>query len=449
MRFLLIALIGGSFGAGVSALANAGEEEFRFFNSEHAGGPKQDVPLIQPWRVVRLEPDYGGQWAVAGDLDGDGQPEIISAENFNQDDTHYTSAVAAQKLDGSVLWTWGDPDIGRKSWHHDVACQVYDWDGDGRNEVIVADKTAIVELDGATGEERRRIPIEEGASDCVVFCNLSGGPRPTDVLVKDRYHRIWAYTRAGELLWSVEDPAGGLTTHQPRPMDIDGDGRDEIMAGYAMLNADGTVRWVYKSEKVELGRGHLDCARVFQQADNPGDFRIVATCCGANNIVMLDGTGKVVWELPGRHFESIQVGHVIPGHPGPHILVDIDHQPYGHSPIWLFGGEGELLGRLNTDYSRHHRLLDWTGDGFDEVVVGGSQGLYGADGACLGTFAMPGLIEEQGGYEVSILDADMTGDGVPDILIITPHLAYIYKNENGRRPENGFPLGTGFNVTLY
>ncbi len=269
------------------------------------------------------------------------------------------------------------------------------------------------------------------------------------MLVKDRYRRIWAYNQQGELLWHVQDPGGYRTAHQPRPMDIDGDGRDEIMAGYAMLNHDGTVRWVYQSDVVDLRRGHLDCARVFRKAASPEDFRIVATCCGANNIVMLDGNGTVIWEIPGHHFESIEVGHIIPEHAAPQILVDIDHQPKGQSPLWIIGPEGELLGQLNTDYSRHHRLLDWTGDGYDEILVAGSKGIYRADGTCIATLATPDLPETGEPYEASVLMADMTGNGVPDILYITPTKVYIYRNEHGRRPEGGFPLGTGANVTLY
>lgn len=141
-------------------------------------------------------------------------------------------------------------------------------------------------------------------------------------------------------------------------MDIDGDGRDEMMAGYAMLNPDGSVRWVYQSEMVDLKHGRLDGARVFRKAASPEDFRIVGTCCGANNIVMLDET-------------------------------------------------------------------------------------------CLAASAVPELVEASEHYEGSILKADMTGDGVPGLLLVTPDMAYVYRNENGRRPEGGFPLGTGVNVTLY
>ena len=37
-----------------------------------------------------------------------------------------------------MLWRWGDPKIGQKKLHHDMACQIYDPDGDGKNEVVLA-----------------------------------------------------------------------------------------------------------------------------------------------------------------------------------------------------------------------------------------------------------------------------------------------------------------------
>ena len=434
----------------VSAAAYATEDGPLYFDVNDSGEPKEDVPAITPWKTVVLEPEYGGLWLVAGDMDGGGQVEIVSAENFNEGDTHYTSAVAAQKLDGTVLWTWGDPGIGRKKWHHDVACQIHDWDGDGANEVVIGAKGNIVELDGATGKEKRRFSIPEDASDCIVFCRLTKPGHPSDVLVKDRYNRIYAYNRAGDLLWKVEDPGGHRTAHQPRPMDVDGDGLDEIMAGYAMLNADGSVRWVAESKKVDLTRGHLDCARVLRQAKKPEDVRIVYTCCGANNIAVVDGHGKLYWEVSGHHFESVQVGRIHPLHPGPHILVDIDHRPYGEGPLWVIDASGRRLGQIITDYSRHHRLVDWTGDGAAEIVVGGNQGLYNHRGERIGTFLMPGSPPaKERSYETSALVGDMTGDGVPDVLFITPARVYIYKNEWGRKPDGPAVLGAGLNVTLY
>ncbi len=255
----------------------ATKSEFPRFNTKDTEAPGDAVPVLMPWKTVALNADYAGMWFVAGDVDGDGVPEIVTAKNVNQDDVHHTSSVAVQQLDGTTLWTWGDPKIGRRELHHDVACQIHDWDGDGRNEVIVATKGALVELDGRSGAERLRIPIQEDAADCITFCNLSGDAHAETALVKDRYHSIWAYDRDGELLWTVKDPGGYKTAHQPRPMDIDGDGIDEIFAGYAMLNADGSVRWVVQSAAVRNSFGHLDCARMVTRGGTPEETRIVLT----------------------------------------------------------------------------------------------------------------------------------------------------------------------------
>ena len=426
------------------------------FDVKDVNAPADNVPVIEPWRIVRLDPEYGGQWVLAADLDGDAGVEILSCENVNNDDVHYTSTAVAQKLDGSVLWRWGDPKIGRKNWHHDVACQIHDWDGDGKNEVILCTKGSLVELDGATGAERRRFAIADDATDCLVFCNLAGGNRPTDVLVKDRYHRIWAYDCKGALLWSVTDPGGHLTAHQPRPIDLDGDGRDEIMVGYAMLNSDGFLRWVFKSEKVDQARGHLDCVRVYQKGARPEEFKLVLTCCGANNIAMIDGNGKTLWEVAGRHFESIDVGKVLPDASGPQIIVDIDHQPLGDSPIWVLDESGSLLGQIVTDYSRHHCLLDWDGDGIDEILVAHSGAIYNHRGRRIGAFATPGgepagalAGQPTASAERSVLIGEITSDGVPDVMIVTPQTLYVYRNAKGKKPDTPAVLGTEFNFTLY
>jgi len=426
----------------ISGLLCAAETAPLCFDTSDLGDPADTIPEIEPWRVITLEPDYAGLWVVASELDGDGQVEIVSAENCNVGDVHYTSAAVAQKLDGTVLWRWGDPDAGRKKLHHDVACQIHDWDGDGKNEVVVCTKGSLVELDGATGEERRRLPIPEEATDCLVFCNLSGGERPTDVLVKTRYGQIWAYDHAGKLLWTVDNPGGYRTAHQPRPIDLDGDGRDEVMAGYALLNPDGSVRWVFKSAKVDLARGHLDCCRVVRRGATPQDFRLVLTCCGANNVALVDGAGQTLWEVSGHHFESANVGRIVPDRPGLQILVDIDHQPRGQSPLWLLDEKGNHLGQIVTDYSRQHRLLDWTGDGIDEILVAYSRGIYNHQGERIATFAMNGPAS-------TLLIGDMTGDGVPDAALVTSQAVCIYRNESGQKPGPPVPLGSGPNVTLY
>ena len=183
-------------------------------------------------------------------------------------------------------------------------------------------------------------PIPAQSSDCLVFANLSGKPRATDVLVKTRYSQIWAYDNEGHQLWSVQQPGGFRTAHQPCPIDLDGDGTHEIVAGYSLLNADGSVRWTYASGTVDLSRDTSTPFACFSSAPTRPTTRLVLTCCGANNLAMVDGTGRVVWELAGHHFESLRIADLLPDVPGKEILVDIDHLPKGESLLWVVSAQG-------------------------------------------------------------------------------------------------------------
>jgi len=407
-------------------------------------------PTVQPWRIITLDPEYSGAWVVAGDLDGDGTVEMVSARNVDNNDVHYTSAVVAQRLDGSVLWRWGDPKVGRKQLHHDVACQIYDWEGDGKTEVVLSGDGFLYELDGATGREKRRLPLPKDASDSIVFVNLSGNSRATDVLVKTRYTQIWAFDRNWKQLWTVENPGGYRTAHQPVPVDLDGDGHDEIMAGYAMLNSDGSTRWVFKSQKIAQGRGHCDAFRLVRAAQRPEDACFVITMCGANGIALLDGNGKPIWEVGGEHFESVDVGRICTDTDGLQFAVDIDHRPWGDGPVWVFDERGNVKTKIKTDYARHHSLLDWTGDGVDEIVIAQSRSIYDCQGHVIATLAMDAKDDVEGEERLA-LTGDFTGDGIPDILLTTRAMTQvlIYKNERGRKPNPPAPLGTGINFTLY
>ncbi len=414
------------------------------FDTVDTGKEPQKARLIAPWKTIDLDEKYGGLWVVTGDVDGDSNVDIVSARNVNENDVHYTSTVVAQRLNGSVIWKWGNPDIGRRIWHHDVACQIHDWDDDGKVEVIICADGALIEFDGTTGKIKRKLPLPEDATDCLVFANLSGNPHspPRDVLVKTRYSQIWAYDYDWNLLWTVKNPGGYRTAHQPRPLDLDNDGRDEIMAGYALLNSDGSVRWVFESEKVDQGRGHLDCCRVLKKGKTPKEYRLALTLCGANDIAVVDGLGNTMWEVTGHHFESINIGRIFPEIEGPQILVDIDHRPRGESPMWFLDEKGNHLAQIVSDYCRHHTLIDWTGDGFDEFVIADSRGLYDQKGKRIATFDMP-----EGAK--SILTGDMNGDQIPDITLTTETAVYVFLNEKGEKFEEMRPLGCGVNFTLY
>lgn len=418
------------------------------FETDACGAPPADSPLVAPWRTITLDAQYGGHWVVAGDVDGDGQIEIVSAQNFNQTDDHFTSAVAVQKLDGSVLWRWGQPKLGRRQLHHDVACQIHDLDNNGTNEVIVAADRQLVILDGRSGQPARAFPIAQHASDCVVFADLSGTGWPAEILVKTRYGQIWAHAADGRLLWTVKEPGGYPTAHQPWPVDLDGDGRDEILAGYAALNSDGSVRWVFQAEQGRRNRGHADCWRVVRVAQRPEDTRLVMTMCGGNALVMTDGSGKLIWRVTGQHYESVDVGEIRNDVPGLELVVDVDHLSTPSKPLCLFDERGTPLGRIDTDYTRHHILVDWTGDGVAEIGTALPRALFDGRGRRVCRFAI-GESERPS----LMADVDLTGDGGRDVLLTTVRdgesKVYLYRSRPADPPGRKRPAGTGLNYTLY
>ena len=432
----------------ISPCTVASAEDGRPFVTDAVGTLPAGTAVVQPWRVISLDPEYSGQWVVLGDVDGDDAVEIVSARNVNKNDNHFTSAVVAQELDGSVLWKWGDPKIGRRSLHHDVACQIHDLDNDGTNEVVLAADRELVVLNGKTGEAIRSFPIPEHASDCVVFADLSGKGWPSDILVKTRYRQIWAYSADGRLLWTVAMPGGYRTAHQPYPVDLDGDGRDEILAGYAALNADGSVRWVFEAEKGKKNGGHADCWRVVRLAEKVEDTRLVVTMCGGNALVLTDGAGKVVWRRTGHHYESIDVGEIRKDRPGLEIVVDIDHLPKPPKPLCLFDEQGTELGRIDTDYTRHHKLVDWNGDGLMEIGSALPCGLFDGQGRRVVTFAIG-----SGERPWQIAAVDLVGHGMRDVMLITgggeAEKVYLYRNPTPSSEPATALQGTGINFTLY
>ena len=220
--------------------------------------------------------DHGlvaGGGSAIGDLEGDGQPDIVS---IGMD-----GSTIAFENDGSVKWVYSD-----------TATSVYsypslaDLDGDGDAEVVVGH--IILDSDGqelgvgtggtATPDSNPwpswgsiSVPVDldgDGQMEVVAgntiydmngttlassgradgFCavgdmDLDGEPEIVTTIHSSGY--VYAWEPDGTLIWEASTSSGGGGS--PTIADFDGDGEPEVgVAGkwyYSVLDTDGTVLW--------------------------------------------------------------------------------------------------------------------------------------------------------------------------------------------------------------
>jgi rhamnogalacturonan endolyase len=241
--------------------------------------------------------------ASVGDLDGDGQYELVlkwdpsNAKDNSQSGYTGNVFIDAYRLTGTRLWRI---DLGRniRAGAHYTQFQVFDYDGDGRAEVAMktADGTrsGTGQVIGNAGADHRNASgyILSGPEFLTVFRGTDGailatanydpprgsvsswgdnygnrvdrflagtayvdGSRPSIIMARGYYTRsviaAWDW-RNGALTrrWTFDSNSStngaawtGKGNHQLSVADVDGDGRDEIMYGSMAIDDNGNGLW--------------------------------------------------------------------------------------------------------------------------------------------------------------------------------------------------------------
>src|SRR5438093_3083510 len=115
-------------------------------------------PRPKLWKRFSTAGFGAGRNMRFGDLDGDGQLDMLIAQNIPRvrgDAFDPISCLTAVTLEGKILWQSGRPDPRNGLLTNDTPFQIHDLDGDGSNDVALVRDFKLEILDGQTGKIRQ------------------------------------------------------------------------------------------------------------------------------------------------------------------------------------------------------------------------------------------------------------------------------------------------------
>ncbi|MBN1515721.1 hypothetical protein JXA32_04035 [Candidatus Sumerlaeota bacterium] len=329
------------------------------------------TPYCAQWRDQRIY-QHGWFFTRIGDAH-----ETPGLEIFYIKGTAEHTAYAAN---GTMLWQWSDPQKRPSSVRVDSNVPLFDFDGDGRLELVVfrhkddEQEPRLCRLDAATGEtlawSPETVKLDPKWGDnrvSLVPMRLEGGQ--WGLALHDDYAQISVFDAELNCLWTL--PVEGLG-HTTIPVDLDGDGVDELYCGVLLLDAAGKVIWDRTNLLEGTGESHPDSNPVFTMQ---GKTRLFFGPGGR----ILDAKGEIVWQLDGQQLKEIQSARVLTKRGADPALVFTDlparrdltwrgmKQRAVDSVNYFLNNELEVIGSVAGCHTPS--IGDWNGDGNDELVL--------------------------------------------------------------------------------
>lgn len=435
-----------------------------------------EIPLDIPGLGVDMwgkEYFYNANDASLGDVDGDGEYEIIlkwdptnSHDNAHNGFTGPTY-LDCYKLDGTKLWRINLGENIRSGAHY-TQFMVYDLDGDGCAEVvcktadgtidgtnkligdakadwrnmkgrIIAGPEYLTVFNGKTGEAMSTVDYEGARGQLKDwgdgYANRSerylaaiaylDGVHPSVVMCRGYYAKsvLAAYDWDGKelkLRWIFDsskpgnEAYGGQGNHNLRVADVDGDGCDEIIYGQMAVDNDGTGLY-------STGLYHGDAIHLLSDVNND---KYYVWGCHENKkdgTTLRDaGTGEVILRYPSnKDIGRCMAGDVDPTHEGVEL--------WSPSSGGIRSFKGELITPQKEFINETKSILPvnfcvlWDGDLLTELLDGNVISKYNWDtGGVEELKRFEGAVSNNGTKANPCLQADIVGDWREEVIMRTP-----------------------------
>lgn len=411
-------------------------------------------PKMKLWKKIDLK-NFGTSRQIRfGHLTGTDEWYVVLAQmqkRVSRDAYGFISCLTAIDLEGNVLWQLGEPsdkteELGKVS--ADMAFQVYDIDGDGSDEVIVGWDFEIRILDGRTGTIKKSaktpfsddddadligVPYQTYAferinPDGIRICNFRGKERPADILIKDRYCRIYALDEDLNVMWKFKSPTN--TGHCPLPIDIDGDGKDELLVGYKLLDSDGQMLWSYP-----ISEDHTDeiVAGKWMPGEDEGHFACVS---GTEGFFIGDFYGNIVARDMIGHAQRVSIANYCPEREGREIVVT---NFWGHQGvIFLYDCYGNQIWEMENEMNGNILApVNWDGDGTELILTNADA----KKGGLLNGRGVRAVEFPDDGHPVLCCESlDLTGDERDELVVWDYHSMYIYTQDDCPKEQTYHPV---------
>ncbi|WP_293017557.1 rhamnogalacturonan lyase [Paenibacillus sp.] len=404
---------------------------------------------------------YSANDASAGDLDGDGEYELIvkwdPSNSKDNSQSGYTGEVFidAYKLNGTRLWRIS---LGKniRAGAHYAQFMVYDLDGDGKAEVAMKtadgskDGTGVVIGDASKDYRNSSGYVLSGPEFLTIFNGQTGkalstvnyepargnvsdwgdnygnrvdrflaaiayldGERPSLVMARGYYTRtvLVAYNwRDGQLTkqWTFDSNTSGNSgyagqgNHNLSVADVDGNGKDEIV--YGAMAVDDNGKGLYTT-----GLHHGDAMHLSDlDPDRAGleVFQVHETPSNAGVEFRDARTGQLIWGIPTT--KDIGRG----------MAADIDPR-YKGAEVWADGGlytaKGQKIG--TTLPSSTNFGIWWDGDLLRELLDSNRIDKWDyANSKTVNLLTASGVSSNNGTKSTPNLQADLFGDWREEVV---------------------------------